>query len=73
MFYKEHEPAHFHAEYHGQHGKFSFDGEMMAGNIRSRAARRLIRDWSRRHRGELKANWERMKDGRPLEGIEPIR
>ena len=22
MFYREHEPAHFHAEHQGQHGKF---------------------------------------------------
>jgi hypothetical protein len=25
MFYREHEPAHFHAEYQGQQGKFTFD------------------------------------------------
>jgi Domain of unknown function (DUF4160) len=26
MYYKEHEPAHFHAEYAGQQAKFAFDG-----------------------------------------------
>ncbi|MFQ5829095.1 MAG: DUF4160 domain-containing protein [Candidatus Methylomirabilia bacterium] len=29
MFYKEHEPTHFHAEYQGQQGKFDLDGEMI--------------------------------------------
>jgi hypothetical protein len=29
MFYKEHEPAHFHAEYQGQLGKFDLEGEMV--------------------------------------------
>ncbi len=72
MFYKEHEPAHFHAEYHGQLGKFDLDGEMVAGNIQSRTALRLIREWARLHRCEIEANWENMKTGRPLERIEPL-
>ncbi len=29
MFYNEHEPAHFHAEYQGQRGKFDLDGEII--------------------------------------------
>jgi hypothetical protein len=28
MYYKEREPAHFHAEHQGQQGKFDFAGEM---------------------------------------------
>jgi hypothetical protein len=44
MFYREHEPGHFHAEHQGQQGKFDFDGNMMVGNIRSRTALRLIRE-----------------------------
>lgn len=28
MYYKEHEPRHFHAEHQSQQGKFSFSGEM---------------------------------------------
>lgn len=39
MFYKEHEPAHFHAEHSGEQAKFSFDGELLAGEIRSKKAR----------------------------------
>ena len=35
MFYKEHEPGHFHAEHQGQQGKFDFSGEMTVGNIQS--------------------------------------
>ena len=43
MFYREHEPAHFHAEHQGQQGKFDLDGKMIAGNIQSKTARRLVR------------------------------
>jgi hypothetical protein len=72
MFYKEHEPAHFHAEYQGQAGKFSFDGEMTVGNIQSRTALRLIREWTSLHRAELDSNWKKMKEGAPLDRIEPL-
>ena len=33
MYYKEHEPGHFHAEHQGQHGKFDFSGGMTVGNL----------------------------------------
>jgi hypothetical protein len=44
IFYRDHEPAHFHAEYQGQQAKFDFAGEVMAGEISSKTARRLIKD-----------------------------
>jgi len=72
MFYREHEPVHFHAEYQGQEAKFDLDGQMIAGNIRSRTARRLIRQWAALHRRELEVNWKNMKAGRHLERIEPL-
>ena len=72
MYYQDHEPAHFHAEYQGQQAKFDFDGEILAGEIRSGTARRLIRDWAMQHRAELEANWGRMKAGKPLERIPPL-
>jgi hypothetical protein len=72
MFYKEHEPAHFHAEHSGQDAKFDFDGRLLAGELRSRKARERIREWATSHRTELEANWESMKAGRPLESIEPL-
>lgn len=72
MFYREHEPAHFHAEYQGQQGKFDFDGNAIAGTIQSGTALRLIADWARRHRAELELNWEKTKAGRPLDRIEPL-
>jgi hypothetical protein len=72
MFYEEHEPAHFHAEYQGQQGKFDLRGRITVGNIRSGTALRLIKEWARHHRPELEANWRNIKAGRPLERIEPL-
>ncbi len=48
MFYKEHEPAHFHAEHQGQQAKVDFDGNVVAGQIQSNTALRLIREWALR-------------------------
>jgi len=39
-------------EYQGQLAKFDFDGKIVAGEIRSRTARRLVRQWAKLHRGE---------------------
>jgi hypothetical protein len=72
MFYKEHEPAHFHADYQGQQGKFDLDGEPIVGNVESGTALRLIAEWARLHRAELLANWEKMRAGQPLDRIQPL-
>ena len=73
MYYKEHEPGHFHAEYQGQQGKFDFSGEMTAGNVQSRTALRLIREWAVLHQAELRADWQRLQAGQKPLPIEPLR
>jgi len=72
MFYQEHEPPHFHAEHQGQQAKCDFDGEIVAGYIRSATARNLIRQWALSHRAELELNWQKMKAGESLDRIEPL-
>jgi len=72
MFYREHGVPHFHAEYQGQQATFTFDGELLAGTLRSRTALRLIKEWSLAHREELEANWNRAKNGEALESIAPL-
>ena len=72
MYYEDHEPAHFHAEYQGQRAKFDFGGKMIAGNIRSSTAKRRILEWTKLHQAELEANWRSMRAGRPLNRIEPL-
>ena len=72
MFYREHGVAHFHAEYQGQQATFTFDGEVLAGTLRSRTALRLIKEWATAHRAELEANWNRVRAGQPLERIAPL-
>lgn len=73
MFYNDHEPPHFHAEYQGQRAKFDLSGRLLAGSIESRTALRLIKRWAGQHEKEIRANWRRMKVGKTLETIEPLR
>jgi hypothetical protein len=72
MFYREHGLPHFHAEYQGQNATFAFDGEILAGTLRSQTALRLIKEWSLAHQAELEANWGRGRAGEPLERIAPL-
>jgi hypothetical protein len=72
MFYREHGVAHFHAEYQGQQATFTLDGELLAGEISSRTALRLIKEWATAHQTELQANWNRLTDGEALERIAPL-
>jgi len=72
MFFDDHAPPHFHAEHAGQDGIFDFSGRMIAGNIRSTTARKLIRQWARAHLAELESNWMRAKKLEPLSQIAPL-
>jgi hypothetical protein len=72
MFYREHGVAHFHAEYQGQQATFTLDGELLAGEIASRTAMRLIKEWAMAHQADLQANWNRLKAGEAIERIAPL-
>jgi Domain of unknown function (DUF4160) len=72
MYYKEHEPRHFHAEHQAQHGKFDFDGNQVVGNITSRNALHLIRQWAQLNHVALEDNWSKIKSGQSLNCIPPL-
>jgi len=72
MYYRDHAPPHFHAEYGGRRGTFRFDGVAISGDLRSRTALRLIRKWADLHRQELERNWARAMAGRSLDRIDPL-
>ncbi len=72
MYFGDHPPPHFHAEHRGQRATFDFSGNPLSGNISSRTAKRLIREWAATHRFELMLNWRNVEAGRPLNRIEPL-
>jgi len=72
MFFDDHAPAHFHAEYQGEQATFDFSGQVLVGRIHSATARKLIRQWAKLHEAELKANWNQAKKLQPLSQIPPL-
>lgn len=72
MFFDDHNPPHFHAEHQGEKAVFDFRGNMLRGDISSRTAVRLIREWIDLHQAELEVNWAEMQAGRAFQRIEPL-
>lgn len=72
MYYDEHNPPHFHAEYNGH--KILVDIEearVIKGAFPSRQLK-LILAWCVIHHDELMQNWELAKDGKALNKIVPL-
>jgi hypothetical protein len=72
MFYSEHNPPHFHAEYQGSEGIFNFDGDMLQGNMKSNTALKLIKEWAVLRNKELQENWKNITDKVAINKIEPL-
>ena len=45
MFFDDHEPPHVHAEYSGGKAVFDFRGNVIRGDLGSRTATKLVREW----------------------------
>ena len=59
MFFDNHPPPHFHAEYQGFRALVRIsDGVIINGRLPGKAAR-IVRQWALDHQGELMANWQR--------------
>lgn len=72
MYFYDHEPPHFHAQYAEHHALIAIgSGEVLVGDLPTRALR-LVAEWADLHRGELEADWARVKGGRTPEGINPL-
>ncbi|NKE70621.1 DUF4160 domain-containing protein [Candidatus Manganitrophus noduliformans] len=72
MFYNEHNPPHFHAEYQGNKAVFDFHGNIMKGDLNSRTATKLIREWIDLHVNELEEDWALAKAGKEIKKIAPL-
>jgi len=65
-------PPHIHAEYQGQKAVFDFSGNVARGDLGSRTATRLVREWIDLHVEELRAGWALAQVGREVEKIAPL-
>lgn len=72
MFYNDHNPPHFHAEYGEFEAIYTIDTiEVLRGSL-PRRAHAMVLEWTTMHRAELKDNWELARQGLPLNVIAPL-
>ena len=73
MFFNDHAPPHFHAEYGGEKAEIAIDTlEILAGSLPRRALA-LVLEWTALHRAELRADWELCRQHQQPRKIEPLR
>ena len=73
MFYDEHNPPHLHAEYQGNSAVFDFKGNMLKGDLLSKTAVKLVREWIDLHTAELQDDWNAARNDSELKKIEPLK
>lgn len=72
MYWDEHVPPHFHAEYNGQEAVFDIiEGVFIKGALPSKQAR-LVLAWYELHKEELLLNWETITSGKGFKKISPL-
>ena len=72
MYYNDHAPPHFHAEYGGNEALYEINGLRIYAGRLPRRAHNLVIEWANLHRTELLADWERARQGEPLVNIESL-
>jgi len=72
MYYNDHMPPHFHAEYGEHEAIYEIDTlDVMRGGL-PRRAHALVLEWATLHRNELRDDWERARMEKPLVEIEGL-
>jgi hypothetical protein len=72
MYYNDHSPPHFHAEYGEYESVYEIATiEVLRGRL-PRRAHALVVEWTTLHRVELKDNWDKARAGMPMTKIEPL-
>jgi hypothetical protein len=72
MYYDEHNPPHIHVEYQESKAIFDFSGNILRGNLNSKTAARLVREWVDMHLAELEIDWDLAKSGETIKPIKPL-
>ncbi|MBU6338883.1 MAG: DUF4160 domain-containing protein [Rickettsiales bacterium] len=71
IYYDEHNPPHFHAEY----GEYVISVEIETGIVKGRFPRRALKavlDWYELHKDDLLEDWNLALAGQPLNQIDPL-
>ena len=72
MYYNDHMPPHFHAEYGEHEAIYEIDTLDVARGGLPRRAHALVLEWAALHRNELRDDWELARKEKPLEEIKGL-
>lgn len=72
MYFNDHTPPHFHAEYGAEEAVYTIETlEILRGKLH-RPAHSMVVEWATLHRAELRENWQRARDMHTLFLIAPL-
>lgn len=72
LYYGDHSPPHFHAEYAGDQQLVSIDNlTVIAGKIPPRAAG-MVAEWASLRQAELRRAWQQARNLEPIDRIDPL-
>jgi hypothetical protein len=72
MYFNDHAPPHFHARYGAAEAAIVIDTLAVLWGDLPQRAHALVLEWAALHRSELQDDWERARQGMPLEPIAPL-
>ena len=72
MFYNDHGSPHFHVEFGEKKAKLDFRGNILLGDLGSKTALKLVREWIDIHQAELEEDWELAREGKQIKKIDPL-
>jgi Domain of unknown function (DUF4160) len=73
MFYNDHLPPHFHAEYGEHEALIDINAlAVIAGKLPPRALG-LVMEWASLHQNEIISQWEKARNLEALDKIEPLK
>ena len=72
MYYDDHNPPHIHVEHSGDEALLDFKGNIIRGEVQSRTAIRLVREWIDMHIDELREDWKLGHQGKEMKKIAPL-
>ncbi len=72
MYYNDHNPAHFHAEYGCDQMVVDVNTLAVIGGRLPPRATGLVIEWAAQHQGELREAWGQARNMAPLDKIDPL-
>lgn len=71
MFWRDHQPPHFHAKYGDSEIIVEIETGKIIGNISKRALS-MIQEWRKLHKEELLDDWKLVEQNKPLKSIKQL-